>query len=110
MVQSGDGLLVPGAAGLSTGQEVSQQPPRPAIFTAPSSFILTKVHKEFSELMFTRREGRMLEQLTVRDYDFGSSLPLFSRAGIDPPSLAGEPSLQVLQLSCSRGSAVTWAS
>ena len=31
--------------------------------------------------MFTRREGRMLEQMTVRDYDLGTSLPLFTHAG-----------------------------
>ncbi|CAI8054328.1 PDZ domain-containing protein 8 [Geodia barretti] len=40
--------------------------------------ILRKVNKEFNELMFTKKEGRMLEQLTVRDYDLGTSLPTFS--------------------------------
>lgn len=41
-----------------------------------------KVHTEFNELMFTKKEGRMLEQLTVRDYDLGTSLPLFSNIGM----------------------------
>ena len=45
------------------------------------SFLLAKVHREFNELMFTRKEGRMLEQLTVRDYETGTSLPVFSDAG-----------------------------
>lgn len=44
--------------------------------------LLDKIHKEFDELMFTKREGLMLEQLTVRDYDLGSSLPVFSNAGM----------------------------
>ena len=43
--------------------------------------ILRKVNKEFNELMFTKKEGRMLEQLTVRDYDLGTSLPTFSNVG-----------------------------
>ena len=37
--------------------------------------------------MFTRKEGRMLEQLTVRDYDLGSSLPVFTHAGISSLAL-----------------------
>ena len=28
-------------------------------------FVMKKVSKEFAELMFTRTEGRMIEQLTV---------------------------------------------
>lgn len=44
-------------------------------------FILDKIHKEFDELMFTKKEGLILEQLTVRDYHLGSSLPVFSCAG-----------------------------
>ena len=52
------------------------------------SFIMGKIHKEFRELMFTRKEGRMLEQLTVRDYDWGSSLPLFTHAGLEEGGLA----------------------
>lgn len=45
------------------------------------SFILEKVHKEFNELMFTKKEGRMIEQLTVREYDLGTSLPSFNNPG-----------------------------
>lgn len=45
-------------------------------------FLLDKIHKEFDELMFTKKEGLMLEQLTVRDYDLGSCLPVFTHAGI----------------------------
>ena len=39
------------------------------------------MNKEFNELMFTKKEGRMLEQLTVRDYELGTSLPIFSNVG-----------------------------
>ena len=56
------------------------------------SFILEKVHKEFDELMFTKKEGRMLEQLTVRDYDLGTSLPLLTTAGTYSPSPLPLPS------------------
>jgi hypothetical protein len=41
--------------------------------------------------MFSKREGRMLEQLTVRDYDLGSSLPLFSNAVVVRKRSGSEP-------------------
>ena len=43
---------------------------------------MKKIQKEFMELMFEKKEGRMIEQLTVREYDLGSSLPIFTNAGI----------------------------
>ena len=83
MVKSGDGILVPGTARYSSSEEVGLLVLRQC-YPVSCSFVLAKVHREFNELMFLRKEGRMLEQLTVRDYDLGTSLPVFSNAGILP--------------------------
>eukprot|EP00731_Ephydatia_muelleri_P031177 Em0022g691a len=46
------------------------------------SLVMKFMKKEFEEFMTTKTEGRMLEQLTVRDYFLGTSLPLINSATV----------------------------
>lgn len=39
---------------------------------------MKQINKEFAEFLLTKTEGKMIEQLTLREYSLGQSLPVFS--------------------------------
>ncbi|XP_065914002.1 PDZ domain-containing protein 8-like isoform X2 [Dysidea avara] len=40
-------------------------------------FVMRRVQKEFEDFMMTRTQGKLVEQLVVRDYSLGEQLPVF---------------------------------
>lgn len=40
--------------------------------------IMKQIKKEFKEFLLTKTEGKMFEELKVREYSMGESLPLLS--------------------------------
>ena len=39
---------------------------------------MKQIKKEFKELLLTKTEGKMFDELKVREYNMGESLPIFS--------------------------------
>ena len=39
---------------------------------------MKQIKKEFKELLLTKTEGKMFDELKVREYNMGRSLPIFS--------------------------------
>ena len=39
---------------------------------------MRQIDKEFTELLLTKTQGKMIDKLAVREYDMGESLPVFS--------------------------------
>ena len=39
---------------------------------------MKQIHKEFTDLLMTKTQGKMIEHLSVREYSLGDSLPVFS--------------------------------
>lgn len=40
-------------------------------------FVMRRIQKEFEDFMMTKTQGKIVEQLTVRDYCLGKQLPVF---------------------------------
>ena len=67
LVQPRSGFRLSGTEGFRYYQEVNYLKQVSLLITSLTCrFVMKKVNKEFAELMFTRTEGRMIEQLTVR--------------------------------------------
>lgn len=46
--------------------------------TEVKRLIMKQIHKEFTDLLMTKTQGKMIEHLSVREYNLGDSLPVFS--------------------------------
>ena len=43
---------------------------------------MKQINKEFTELLLTKTEGKMLERLSVREYNMGTCLPVLSNISV----------------------------
>ena len=43
---------------------------------------MKQINKEFTEFLLTKTEGKFIEQLTLREYSLGESLPVFSNISL----------------------------
>ncbi len=43
---------------------------------------MKQINKEFTEILLTKTQGKMLERLSVREYDMGTCLPVISNIAV----------------------------
>ena len=43
---------------------------------------MKQINKEFTEFLLTKTQGKFFDQLTLRDYSLGQSLPVFSNISL----------------------------
>lgn len=44
--------------------------------------MMNQINKEFMEILLTKTQGKMLERLSVREYNMGTSLPVLSNVNV----------------------------